>query len=193
MEVVDGCGEHAGLAGTGRADDEDEPIIAGHRAGPGALATVEAGVGDRGRRCWLVGLGVDRPGDDVFLLGEDVLARHLARGWFDQQRPTIRPTPPSTVGRWVEVDAAVEHDIGTDLERPRPAGRVVSGLRAGGPGECAQDVHPAPRRAPLGELRQHLSDRHRRRLGDMRAGRRADRVDEVDRVVADVFGFLVPP
>ena len=33
VEVVDGGGEHAGLAGAGRADDQHQPVVAGDRRG----------------------------------------------------------------------------------------------------------------------------------------------------------------
>ena len=47
-------------------------------------------VSDRGRWCRVVGLGVERPRQDVLLLGQDMLAGGLVRDRLDPHRPTIR-------------------------------------------------------------------------------------------------------
>ena len=70
-EVVDGAASMRGLAGPGRADHQHQPVVAGDRRGGVGLQHVEPGRDDRRRRRRLVGLGVHRPGEDRFLLGQD--------------------------------------------------------------------------------------------------------------------------
>ena len=43
VQVVDGGGEHPGLAGTGRADHQHETVVAGDRGGGVGLQHIEAG------------------------------------------------------------------------------------------------------------------------------------------------------
>ena len=65
VEVGDGSARASGLAGTGRADDQHEPVVAGDRRGGVGLQHIEpvpSTVVDGAGR---VGLGVDRPGEDL--------------------------------------------------------------------------------------------------------------------------------
>ena len=43
VQVVDGGGEHPRLARTGRADDQHDTVVAGHRGGGVGLQHIEAG------------------------------------------------------------------------------------------------------------------------------------------------------
>ena len=47
VQVVGGGGEHAGLAGTGRADDQHEPVVAGDRRRGVGLQRIETVAGRR--------------------------------------------------------------------------------------------------------------------------------------------------
>ena len=83
-EVVDRGFEHGGLAGPGRSDDQHEPVLPGDGCGGVDLHHVE-----RPRLIVTDGCGVelvvDRPGQDVFFLGENLsLVRCV---------PTVRSTP----------------------------------------------------------------------------------------------------
>ena len=148
VKVVGGGGEHAGLAGPGRADDEDEPIVAGDgRCGIG-LQRIETVPVDGGGGCGRVGLGGHRPRQDRFLLGEHRLGREPGRGRFDPHRPAIRH-PPSRVAWWVEVDELGEHVVGGTFERGGPA--ASRHLRHGTlqVADRLQYVGPCPRRPLL--------------------------------------------
>ena len=50
VQVGDSGGEHPGLARTGRADDQHETVVAGHRGGGFGLQHIETVAVDSGRR-----------------------------------------------------------------------------------------------------------------------------------------------
>ena len=77
VEVVDGGAQHRGLAGAGRADDEHEPVVAGDRCGGVGLQHIQTCRLDGGGWCGVVGLGVERPGEDEFFFGEDLVGRDV--------------------------------------------------------------------------------------------------------------------
>ena len=99
-----------------RADDQHQPVLAGHRGGRFDLHRIEADAVDG--RYWVrwVELVVDRPHDDVFFLGEDHLAGVVAGGGFDPHRPPIRCASSAVDFLWIEVDALVEHRPGGPFE-----------------------------------------------------------------------------
>ena len=146
VEVVGGGGEHAGLAGTGRTDDEHEAVVAGDGGRRLGLHHVESGPVDGGGRCRRVGLGRHRPGDDVLLLGEHRLGGEAGSGRFDPHRPAIR-RPPLRVARWVEVDQVLEHPVGGSFDGVEPA--ASRHLRHGSlhVADRLDHVGTAPRRA----------------------------------------------
>ena len=119
VEVVGGGGEHAGLAGTGRADDQDQSIVAGDRGRRLALHHVETGPLDRARRGRRVGLGCHRPGDDVFFLGQHRLGRVPGCTRFDPHRPTVR-VAPRRVARRVDIDQVVDDTLGGAFDGIEP-------------------------------------------------------------------------
>ena len=112
--------QHRRLARAGRSDDHHQPVGAGDRGGGVGLQHVQPVTVDGGRRARVVGLGVDRPGEDAFLLGEDRVAGEVRGGRFEPHRPAIRHRaggPP--VGR-VEIDAALDDLVGGPFQRGRP-------------------------------------------------------------------------
>ena len=158
VEVVGGGGEHAGLAGAGRADDEDEAVVAGDGRGGVGLQRIQPVPVDGGGRCGRVGLGGHRPREDRFLLGEHRLGREPGCGRFDPHRPAIRAAPGGVAGR-VEVDELCEDMVGGSLEGVGPA--VSRQLRHGAlqVADRLQHIGPRPRRALL----RHRVDHVRRR------------------------------
>ena len=85
--------QHAGLAGTGRADHQHQPVVAGHRRRGVGLQHIQPVPIHGRRRCRRVGLGVHRPREDVFLLGQHRLGGEAGSGRFDPHRPAIRRPP----------------------------------------------------------------------------------------------------
>ena len=96
---VDRGGEHRGLAGTGGTDDHHQPVVTGGRRGGVGLQHIEPVTAHRRRRCRFVGLGVDRPGEDRFFLGEDRFAGDVRGDGFDPHRPAIRDPPRGLLRR----------------------------------------------------------------------------------------------
>jgi hypothetical protein len=119
-QIVGGGREHAGLAGTGRADHQHQPIVPGDRGRGVGLQRIQALAADRGRRCGWVGLGGHRPRQDRFFLSEDRLGREAGGGRLDPHRPTIR-VPSGRVAVRVEVDELVEDVVGGSLDGGGPA------------------------------------------------------------------------
>ena len=144
VEVVGGGGEHAGLAGTGRPDDEDEAVVAGDGGSGVGLQRIQPVPVHRGGRCRRVGLGGHRPRHDRFLLGEHRLGREPGCGRFDPHRPAIRAASGGVAGR-VEIDELGEDMVGGSLEGGGPA--VTRLLRHGAlqVADRLQHVGPRPR------------------------------------------------
>ena len=84
LQVVDGGLQHAGLAGTGRADHQHQPVLSGDGGRGVGLQHVQPRHVDGGRRCRVGGLGVERPRHDVFFLGEHGVAGEV---WRDRVQP----------------------------------------------------------------------------------------------------------
>ncbi len=105
VQVVGGGGEHAGLAGAGRADDEHEPIVAGDGGGGVGLQRVEPS-----RSTVVDGAG----GSAWAAIAHVMIASSWARTGSDVNRGAVgsihtdRPSEPRrvVVAGWVEVDAA---------------------------------------------------------------------------------------
>ena len=94
----------------------------------------------RGRGRWF-GLGVDRPGDDVFLLGEHGFGGEAWRGRFDPQRAAIRR--PSPCRRRAGRD---RHSVRAPGRRPARRCRA-SGVPTSATRDAARHRSPAARRA----------------------------------------------
>ena len=152
--------EHGGLPCAGGTDDhehEHETILAGDRSGRFGLHRIQLAARDGGGGLGWVDLVVDRPGQDVFFLGEDVVAGVVACGRLDPHRPTIRPATPAAVGR-IQVDTVVEDGVDGPVEELRPALAVDTGAGADGVAEVLDDVEAMPRRPPLPDRCHHLAD-----------------------------------
>ena len=176
-EVVDGGGEHRGLAGTGRADHQHQPIRPRDRGGGLGLHHIEPARVHGGRRCGRVELCVHRPADDVFLLGQHVAAGVMTGRRFDPHRPPIRT--PSTSARvvGVEIDTLRQDRVGDGMQRLRPLRAVHPWLWTSDIADGLQDVEAMPRRTLLGHSSDDFADRHR--LLDLRM---------VDRRCVDAVG-----
>ena len=169
VKIVGSGGEHAGLAGAGGPDDEDEPIVAGDgRCGIG-LQRVETVLVDGGGGCGRAGLGGHRPRHDRFLLSEHRPRREPGRGRFDPHRPAIRH-PPGRVAWWVEVDELGEHVVGGTFERGRPAASRHLPHGALPVADRLQRVGPCPRRPLLRHGIDHVRDDDHRGLGGVGGG-----------------------
>ncbi len=129
-EVVDGGAQHGGLAGAGGSDDDHERVVAGDGScGVGLLRVESVGV-DGARRLRGRRVVVHRPGEDPFLLGEDVVARQVRGDRFDPHRSSIGGSFAG-VDSGVEVDAVADHLLGCPLQERRPSFAVnASGGRS---------------------------------------------------------------
>ena len=193
LQVGDGGGEHGGLAGTGRADDHHQPVLTGDGGGGVRLEHIEAVPLDRWRWLRVVELGVEHPGEDRFLLGEDVVAGDLGGDRLDPHRPTIRPPTRRVVAGGVQVDALAEHPLHRPIDGLRPPITGHPGLGAEPVGDDPEHIHAMPRRAVGGELLDHLTHRHPPRRH--RAARAASVIDwlSVSAVIPMPAASLRPP
>ena len=151
VEVVGGGGEHAGLAGAGRSDDQDEAVVAGDGGRGVGLQRIQPVPVDRGGRCGRVGLGGHRPRHDRFLLGEHRLGREAGCGRFDPHRAAVRAASGGASGR-IEVDELGEYTVGSSLEDAGPA--VTRQVRHGA-------LHVADRLDHIGATPRRSLLRHR--------------------------------
>ncbi len=174
LEVGRGGVQHGGLAGPGRPDDQHQPVMSRDSGGGFGLHHVETNRGDGGGWCWRVELSVDRPGDDVFFLGEDVIAGVVAGGRFDPHRTSIGSAASGVgVGR-VEINTPLQHRVRGAFECGRPACTVDAGLWSDGVTQGVGDVEAMPRRSAFGEFADHIIDRHALLVGGLRACSGAD-------------------
>ena len=193
-QVLHGPLQGGGLAGAGRADHHDQTVGAGDRRGGVGLQHVEPVPVDGGRRLRLVGLGVDRPGQHPFLLGEDRVAGDVRGGRLQPDRTAIRHSAAEVLAGGVEVDAVVDHPVTAPFQGRRPALSRHLGHGRLEVTDRPQDIGPGPRRPGSGEVIDHLLDGHRRRrpLGELSASH-LEFGDQPSRAPAELFGFVPPP
>ena len=173
-EVVGGRLEHAGLAGAGRSDDEDEPVAAGHRCCGGSLQGIETVAVDRRGGCGRVGLGGHRPREDRLLLGQDGLGCEPWGGGLDPHRTAVGLAHGGVAGR-VEVDELVDDVVGGPFEGGGPA---VTRLLGHGPlpvTDRLEDVGSSPRGVLLGHRVDDVG--HDERVGRFEVRRGSRLVD----------------
>ena len=134
---------------------------AGDRRGGVGLEDVEPVPVDGGRRCRVVELGVDGPGQDPFLLGQDRRGGVVGAVGFQPHRPAIRrPAAAGAVGS--RLTHCSSTSSGDPLERRRPLPPRHAGQRRGQVADRPQHVGPGPGRPDGGELIEDLLDGHRR-------------------------------
>ena len=160
-EVVDGGGEHRGLARTGRADHQHQPIRTRHRSSGLGLHHIEPTRVHAGGRCGWVELRVHRPADDVLLLGQHLAAGVMTSGWFDPHRAPIRTPPPRARVVGVEIDTLRQDRVGDGMQRLRPLRAVHPWLWTSGIADGLEYVEAMPRRPLLRHRPDHLTVRHR--------------------------------
>ena len=154
VQVVDGGSQHAGLAGTGRTDHQHQPRRRRRQRPPPLACNTSSPHGVHGgRRCRRVQLRVDRPGDDVFLLGQHRLGREARGGRFDPHRSSIRCPPRRSVGR-VEVDQILDHPVGGSFDGVEPTASRHLRHRTLHVTDRLDHIGATPRRA----LRRHHLD-----------------------------------
>ena len=141
---------------------------------------------------WVV-LGVDRPGEDVFFFGEDLVAGVVAGDGFDPHRPTIGASPPA-VGSVGSRSTQCSRTVSTARSTRRgPAGPVEAGLWSGGVADRLHHVEAMPRRPPLATPRRSPR-RPRPAAGPAAvAGGCVDAGVQRCRGDADGGGFVEPP
>jgi hypothetical protein len=114
-EVVGGAAQHGGLAGAGRPDDEDEPVLAGHGGGCVCLENVEAVAVERARRPGRRLVRLHGEQQDALLLGDDVLVGEVRLGGGEPDGPTVGGARRAGGGR-VEGDAALDGAVAGVLD-----------------------------------------------------------------------------
>jgi len=93
-----GSAHHRRLAGAGRADDQDERVVAGDDRGGLVLDYVELAAFDGGRRLRVGRRRLGGPVEDLLLLSEHRFAGDVRGDRFDPDRPAVRRPPPGVLG-----------------------------------------------------------------------------------------------
>lgn len=132
-KVLDGAAEGRRLARAGRADHENEPIVACDRRGGVGLQDVEAVPVEAGRRVGRSVVGVDDEGEDALLLGQHALMGEVGFAGGEPDRAAVRRSHRRVLVRRVEGDAGGDDAVGHLLHRvaqSRPENCDTGGARS---------------------------------------------------------------